>query len=96
MKEIAHSLQYFEMPDVLSRLLYLTLFVAPVLQSAAVALLALLGVAMLVFAACSCSRKNSAVASKILSKSQHLLEKNAGTGEQLLGRGQSGLRGGRR
>lgn len=86
MKSAIQCFQYFDMPDVVSRLMYLVLFVAPALQSAATVLLALLGVAMLGLAACSCSKKNSAVASKILSKSQHLLEKN--TGEQLLGRTQ--------
>jgi len=60
------------------------LFVAPALQSAAITLLTLLGIAMLGLAACSCSKKNNAVASKILSKSQHLIEKN--TGEQPLRR----------
>jgi hypothetical protein len=86
--------QYFDMPGVVSRLMYLVLFVAPALQSAATVLLALLGVAMLGLSACSCSKKNSAVASKILSKSQHLLERN--TGEQLLGRTQYRARVGRR
>jgi hypothetical protein len=94
MKSAIHCLQYFDMPDVVTRLMYLVLFVAPALQSAAIVLLALLGVAMLGLAACSCSKKNSAVASKILSKSQHLLEKN--TGEQLLGRTQYRGRMGRR
>jgi hypothetical protein len=75
---------------VVSRLVYLVLFVAPALQSAAIVVLALLGVAMLALAACTCSNKNTAVASKILSKSQHLLEKN--TGEQLLGRPRVGRR----
>jgi outer membrane biogenesis lipoprotein LolB len=74
------------MPDEVSRLVYMVLFVAPALQSTAIVLLALLGIAMLVLAACSCIKKNSAVASRILSKSQHLIEKN--TGEQLLGRTQ--------
>jgi hypothetical protein len=83
---IIYSLQYFEMPDTISRLFYVVLFVAPNIQVVSIVLLALLGCAMLVLAACSCSRKNSAVASKILTKSQHLLEKNAG--EQLLARKQ--------
>jgi len=72
----------------------LMLFVGPALQSTAIVLLALLGIAMLGLAACSCSKKNNAVASKILSKSQHLIEKN--TGEQPLGRTHYKARAGRR
>lgn len=73
--------------------MHLVLFVAPALQSTAIVLLALLGIAMLGLAACSCSKKNSAVASKILSKSHHLIEKN--TAEQLLGQTQYRARVGR-
>jgi len=73
--------------------MYLMLFVAPALQSTTIVLLALLGIAMLGLATCSCSKKNNTVASKILSKSQHLIEKN--TGEQLLGRTQYKARVGR-
>ncbi|PSN52676.1 hypothetical protein C0J52_06014 [Blattella germanica] len=78
---------YFDLPDVMYRLFYLILFVAPVLQTTLTVVFALLGAILLGLAACSCNRKNTAVATKILSKSQHLLEKN--TGEQsLLGRAQ--------
>ncbi|KAJ4444620.1 hypothetical protein ANN_06416, partial [Periplaneta americana] len=77
---------YFEIPGVVTRLFYMVLLVAPALQTAAIVLFALLGVAMLGLAACSCSKKNTTVATKIISKSQHLLEKNAG--EQLLSRTQ--------
>jgi hypothetical protein len=87
-------LQHFDMPDDLSRLMYILLFVAPAIQSTTIVLFALLGLAMLGLAACSCSKKNSAVASMILSKSQHLIEKN--TGEQLLGRTQNRARVGRK
>lgn len=75
---------YFDLPDEMSCLIHAMLFVAPALQSTVIMLLTLLGIAMLGLAACSCSKKNNAVASKILSKSQHLIEKN--TGEQPLGR----------
>jgi hypothetical protein len=82
------------MPEEVTGLMHIVLFVAPALQSTAIVLLALLGIAMLGLAACSCSKKNSAVASKILSKSQHLIEKN--TGEQLLGLTQYRARVGRK
>ncbi|GFG34116.1 hypothetical protein Cfor_05572 [Coptotermes formosanus] len=50
---------YFDMPDEVSRLMHLVLFVAPALQSTAIVLLALLGIAMLGLATCSCSKKNT-------------------------------------
>ncbi|KAJ9584706.1 hypothetical protein L9F63_020952, partial [Diploptera punctata] len=77
---------YFDLPTVVYRLFYLVLFICPVLQTALTVFFATLGTLLLGLAACSFSRKNTAVATKILNKSQHLLEKN--TGEQLLARAQ--------